>query len=129
MWQDSCKNDGKEDCNVCECFTLINENEFLENILPKIREKIIPSEDKILKRVPTKSKDVTYDDSCSLDEYYVAMINDTLREIRHGNIAYLYNVEQIAEVLRFEPDTDVTVDDGIYYVSLSRVHKNARRYN
>lgn len=46
-----------------------------------------------------------YEDT--LDAYYVSMINDTLRQIRKRNgVAYIFSLEQVAEILRFEPLTE-----------------------
>lgn len=67
-----------------------------------VRGNITPSHDKFLKRVYQKYPYDT-DKTATLDYYYVGMINDTLREIRHGHIAYIFTLKQACEVLRFEP--------------------------
>ena len=55
------------------------------------------------------------------------MINDTLSEIRKGHEAYLYNLEQVRSVLKYEPEAIIKVKDGIYYVTLDKAQRNKVR--
>ena len=56
----------------------------------------------------------------SLDTYYVQMINDTLEQIRIGKVAYVYNLWQVQDVMRYEPLIDVRyiADAGAYEIKL-----------
>ena len=46
--------------------------------------------------------------SAFMDYYYVALINDTLSEIRRGHLAYIFSLEQLRDVMCFEPGVRVT---------------------
>lgn len=61
---------------------------------------------------------ITYDDINSIDHYYVNLINDCLYNIRHRKNAWVFNLDQLAEIFRFEPDVQVTYDedDGVFYL-------------
>lgn len=89
-----------------------NKKEFLKtinyykNLIEEYRNKTIPSKDKFLKREATRSRYLTYDIP-STDFYYVQLINDTLKQIRRGRIAYIFTEEQIRDVLRFEPTAKI----------------------
>lgn len=47
------------------------------------------------------------------------MINDSLKLIRHGEVAYLYKEEQIKDILTFHPNISLTYADGAFCVSLN----------
>lgn len=107
--------------NACEDFTLLDEETFESIILPDIRDRIKPRPERKLSRNYYRNRGVVYEDGCdTLDAYYVKMINDTLDEIRHGRLAYIFTLEQVEEVLSFEPLADVMLEDGIYYISLKK---------
>lgn len=61
---------------------------------------------------------VTYDGDISLDHYYLGLINDCLYSIRHKQTAWVFNLDQLAEIFRFEPNVEVTYDedDGVFYL-------------
>jgi hypothetical protein len=127
-WGRSCSEE-----NICNQFAYLQEEDFENKVLPALRERIRPSEDRKLKRHSVRSNDVSYDGD-SLDSYYVGMINDTLSEIRDGHTAYIFNLEQVCDVLRFEPDADFTLHDGTYYVNLPlerlrSIKESKGRYN
>ena len=54
----------------------------------------------------------------SLDDYYVKLINDALSNIRHDEPAWVFSLDQVAEIFRFEPDVKVTydTDDMVFYI-------------
>lgn len=58
------------------------------------------------------------DKKTTLSRYYKEMINDSLKLIRKGKVAYLYKEEHIEDVLRFEPEINVTYDGTAFCVSL-----------
>jgi len=104
----------------CKSYDPVNEELYVDELMEYLRGHIDPSIHKKLNRTISKSSsDITYDDgSGTLDHYYVGMINDALKEIRHGLTAYVFSESQIAELVRFEPDIEVELNDGIFYVSL-----------
>lgn len=75
---------------------------------------------KYLRRTTTKLGGGMVLDTEPLDAYYVQMINDTLKQIRHGRTAYLFRLVQVRDVLRFEPSAQFAVIDGIISVNLDR---------
>lgn len=58
-------------------------------------------------------------DEWSLDSYYIGLINDMLNSIRLGKEAWVFNLNQLADIFRFEPNVDVTYDkfDEVFYLS------------
>ena len=59
------------------------------------------------------------DKKTTLTRYYRDMINDSLKLIRHGEVAYLYKEEQIKDILTFHPNISLTYADGAFCVSLN----------
>ena len=108
-----------DDYNLFENFEFLAEDDFENLILPYLRETTAVSKDKKLKRNYSRNRsDPTINDIYSLDTYYVGLINDTLLAIRDGYTAYIFNLEQVREILRFEPEANISLHDGIYYVNL-----------
>jgi len=93
-------------CNrhsACDEFVPDDMSDFMEYVVDTLIETVLPSKDRKLKRRPVKSK-IPYDDKIPpLDYYYVSLVNDTLSEIRRGHIAYIFSLEQLRDVMRFEP--------------------------
>ena len=88
---------------ACEDFVPEDMGDFMEYVVDALMESVVPSKDKKLKRRPVKSK-IPYDDKIpTMDYYYVALVNDTLSEIRRGHIAFIFNLEQLRDVMCFEP--------------------------
>lgn len=52
----------------------------------------------------------TFDGWCGFtsDTFYVELVNDSLWLIRHGRTAYVFSLDHIVDILRFEPDVKVT---------------------
>ncbi len=97
-------------------FEFLNEDDFENIVLPYLRETTAVYKEARLSRKIHRSKSVTYNDGVgTLDEYYVRFINDSLRTVRCGEIAYIFNLEQVREILHFEPNTNFTLQDGIFY--------------
>lgn len=67
-------------------------------------------------------------DGLSLDKYYVELINDTLRQIRKGHEAYIFSLDHVKDVLRFEPNAqfEVLSDAGSIKVTLPRLARTRR---
>lgn len=100
-------------------FEFLNDDDFENIVLPYLRKMIVPCEKRRLSYKILKSRGVVYRDAdSSLDEYYVSMINDTLKCIRSGETAYLFSLEQVVEILRFEPNVNCVLCDGMYYLNM-----------
>lgn len=70
-------------------------------IISRIRYNTPSSDKKKLSRhFKRESNGVIYEDT--LDTYYVQLINDTLKLIHLGEKAYVFNFEQIKDIIRFE---------------------------
>jgi hypothetical protein len=106
LWEGRC--DDKENC---EDLHFISDEHFENEVLPRLREEV----------EPRRERNFNLDEFKDLSEefYNAETINDVLHQIRHHEIAYIFNTDQIRDVLSFEPDANVVLDDGIFYVSLS----------
>ncbi len=124
MWEEQCAKDSEWNSGMasrCAYFDIVDESHFEDVILPYLREITPCSNEKKLTRRAVKNRAVCYEDGkYSLDEYYVGMINDSLFEMRHGRTIYVFNLNQVVEILRFEPDANITLHDGIFYINLSK---------
>jgi len=56
----------------------------------------------------------------TLNRYYIAFMNDVLNEIRHGRTSYVFNFQQVAELMKFEPNINVELLNGILCVNLKQ---------
>lgn len=76
-----------------------------------------PTKEKYLKlKYSQHSTYITNDGVTELYRYYVSMINDCLKTIRSGGIAYLYKISHVAEILRFEQNISLSICDNVYYI-------------
>lgn len=104
----------------CDSFYPDNMDRYMEIVTTYLKESHPPlNEEKSLKRHVTTaigSHGIT-SDTTTLDRYYVNLINDSLSEIRKGRTAYLFYVEQIRDVMRFERDVKVRRNECGYEVS------------
>lgn len=101
----------------CHHIEFLSDEYFQDVVLPKIRESVTTRRERRLSRKVIKSSGVDYSGE-SLDSYYIAMINDCLNEVRNKRVAYLFSVDQLREVLSFEPECNIEINDGIFYISL-----------
>lgn len=90
-------------------FEFLNEDDFENKVLPYLRETTLVYRESWLSHRICRSRHTT------LDEYYVEFINDTLKLIRCGETAYIFSLEQVREILHFEPSTKFVLQEGIYY--------------
>lgn len=104
-------------------FKIKNKDNLIE-ALRKVRGNVLPSEEKFMQRHPAETPGGV--EETTLDDYYVDMINDTLREIRKGEIAYIFNIGQIIDVLKYEPKAQFQYEDGAIAVSLTHVRRRKR---
>lgn len=113
----------RNDCwkqQICESFKPIDTDKYCEDVYTYLKKNIKPTGDiKLQRHVYQMSNWGTYKDTDTLDQYYVSMINDNLKEIRKGHTAYCFNIEQVIEMYKLEPDLHIKqFNDGIYYISL-----------
>jgi hypothetical protein len=82
-----------------------------------------PSPDDKIKRKPINShvvgrkwslSDNNYNET--IDAITVRRLNDILKQIRSGEVDYVYYINDVITLLRYEPDMDVTLKDGIFRV-------------
>ena len=91
-------------CGVaCENFYPENSSEFMRYVLDELRKNITPSREKKLKRHAVPDWKSYNDKVTTLDEYYVLLVNSVLSEVRKGGTDYAYSLEQIRDIMRFEP--------------------------
>lgn len=95
-------------CNyACKNFYPQNSEEFMEYVLEELRKNITPSKERKLKRHIAPDGKGYNDGVTTLDEYYVLLVNSVLSEVRRGGVDYAYSLEQIRDILRFEPNIEV----------------------
>lgn len=87
---------------ACQLFYPENSESFLKYAVDYLRERVEPCKDYKLRRIAVRDINCYDDGIDTLDSYYVTLINSVLSEIRKGNVDYVFNFEQIAELLRFE---------------------------
>jgi hypothetical protein len=71
----------------------------------------------VMRRWSLSDNDGNFD---TLDNTYVKFINDVLGQLRKGKIDYCYYIYQISDLLRFIPDLNAELKDGIFYVSVNK---------
>ena len=110
---------------ACRDFYPSNSRIFLDYVLSYLRDNTPRSQDKIMKRrlgydLQLSRYGFVDDGITSLDTYYVQMINDSLETIRTGKRAYVYNLWQVQDIMRYEPQIDVKYipDAGAYEIKL-----------
>lgn len=86
--------------------------------MQKLTSENIPTTERRLTCKYIKQIYGVYDTIYTSYEYFVAYINDVLHQIRNGAIDYVYNEDQLKELLRFEPNIQVSYHDGVFYVWL-----------
>lgn len=122
-----CKNCCRKNCRykkcgsdspACENFYPENSSEFMEYVFEELRKNITPSKEKKLIRHAVPDRKSYNDRVTTLDEYYVLLVNSVLSEVRKGGVDYAYSLEQIADIMRFEPDITVNYipSSGAYEV-------------
>ena len=104
---------------ACENFYPENSADFMNYILESLLKTVEPSRDRKLKRHVVCDK-CHNDKIPTLDYYYVMLVNSVLHVIRRGGVDYAYSLEQIRDIMRFEPDIELTyiADAGAYEVRL-----------
>lgn len=129
------KIDYDKQCELCLYFSTCQKYEGCEFLNPteatsksaaiiekveKLRRSVLPSMHKRIRNAKISSA-LSDDGITPLGEYYATMINDALRDIRRGQIAYLYSLQAIKDIFRFEPAAHVEWQDDVFYISLKGV--------
>ena len=107
-----CADSGK---GICGSMDINNKQYLLDEALAEIKSNLPKTQRTKMNYAFSRSK-YTYDDNVTtLYKYYVAFINDILRNIRRGETDYVFNLEQVKDILRYERDIDVTYQDDFCY--------------
>lgn len=101
LWTDSCNGD-------CSEIHFVSDEYFENVVLPKLREE---------NEVRTERWMEEDEDDLSEEYYYSTGLNQSLRDIRSGETAFLYNLQEVKDVLSFEPYINIVLNDGIYYAN------------
>lgn len=88
---------------ACREFYPSNMSTFMDYTVESLRNIVPQSKDSKLKRHVTSDGKCFDDGVTTLDAYYVQLINSVLSEIRKGKADYVFNFEQIKDIMRFEP--------------------------
>lgn len=101
--------------NICSQANISNKQTLLDEALTVMKENAVHSQDTKMKCTSKGSK-YTYNDNITpLHKYYVSFINDVLNNIRLGKKDYVFNLEQVKDIIRYEPDIEVTYQDDFCY--------------
>lgn len=110
----------KETCQsktngICPQANITNKQSLLDEALAMIKENATQSQNTKMNYISKGSK-YTYNDNVTpLHKYYVSFINDVLNNIRLGKTDYVFNLEQVKDIIRYEPDIEVTYQDDFCY--------------
>lgn len=94
--------------------------EELDKTVSYLKKTTIKSKGRILcrKTITITIAGITYKDT-TLDQYYLGLVNDSLWLIRHQQPCYIFNMQTLKDILRFEPDIEVALAGNKTY----RVYK------
>jgi hypothetical protein len=115
-WNSRCKKYGTD--KVCEDFDPLDTDTYCANIESYLKEHVSPTSEKRMSLRASEHKELGVRCETSLNEYYCSMINDTVHELKEGHTAYVFSIEQIADVMRFLSDIHINFNDGVYYLTL-----------
>ena len=107
---------------ACESFIPKNASAFMDYVVYALRETTPLSSEKKLKRYPVPDKNAYDDKLPTQDHYYVILINDVLSQIRKGHCDYVFSLEQMRDVIRFEPHITAKyiTEAGSYKIKLDK---------
>lgn len=92
--------------------------EYYNTMVEKIRSNIAPCNKRSMRHIPNTLKKMT-DDIEVLDFYYCQLINEVLKKIRKGGVGYVFTLEQVKDVLSFEPKALVYYNAKLYSFSVA----------
>lgn len=93
-------------CNFCPENWDVYLNICINNL--RLATEINTKQDKLYRNNSYKSISLYDDDVITSDMYYVQLVNDSLWLLRHNQTAFVFSLDHIADILRFEPDVKVT---------------------
>lgn len=98
-----------------------------QSLLSYLKEKNVPSPDKKVPRLKSNKYVLSSyivlsnnDNIETIDNTDRSIVNDTLNEMRKGKKGYVYYIRYIEILLKYEPDMNVDIDDGILCCWLDR---------
>lgn len=104
VWCNDCADCKFYQANLnCKNFIPCNMDDFLNNMILYLKINIPNASQKLLSR-KCSYHGATNDKVTALDEYYVAFINDCIKELRKGKGAYIFNLHQLYDIIRFYSD-------------------------
>lgn len=108
--------------SACSEFYPDNMPRFMDYTVDYLRKTTAPSKEHKLKRHVIHDGKSYNDGITTLDAYYVMLINSVLSEIRKGKKDYAFHLEQIKEIMRFEPRITVRYipDAGAYEIRIEK---------
>ena len=117
------------DKHYCPDYITENIEEKLKEITEHYKQTIPQSKDSKLKRKVQGYYNTYYgivdDKVTTLDNYYVNFINDCLALLRKGQPAYVFKVEHIRDILRFQRDIKVEYLKDEEMIKLTRKENKA----
>lgn len=100
------------------------ESTGIDECIRYLRDNNIPTTEKYLPVMNSRYTHSLYNDGIPTTyEFYRRYINDVLRTVRKGGVDYVYELYQLRELLRFEPELHIEYNDGIFEVSLPQGEK------
>ena len=81
----------------------LDDRRYYESVVNELRVTTPPSSAAHLYKCEAKPKYQSRYDGETSDHYYRQLVNDTLDQIRLGNTAYIFDLWQMRDVIRFEP--------------------------
>lgn len=81
----------------------LDDKRYYESVANEIRRTTPPSSSAYLHKCDVMPKFQTRYEGETGDHYYRQLVNDTLEQIRAGNTAYIFDLWQMKDVIRFEP--------------------------
>lgn len=89
-------------------FTPENWDAFITVVVNNLKLTIQPSKTKhIIRTNRYRPSTGVYDDAFTQDQFYVQLVNDSLKLIRKNQPAYVFSLYHIVDILRFERDIDI----------------------
>lgn len=96
-------------------------SEQWQSLLSYLKEKNIPSVDKKIPRLKVNKyvvgSYIVFSNNDNVETIYDndrSIVNDTLDEIRRRRLAYVYYLKHVEILLKYEPDMNVNIDDGVF---------------
>ena len=102
----------------CEYLSPVNDDdEYCNNLMKRLRAANKKTNQKYIS-AGFNCKSAYNDNVTPIYQYHRQRLNDCLKDIRSGLIAYIYSEDDLKTILRFEPEINVTHHDGVFYISL-----------